>query len=132
MQVILVSLTKASPSSHDHSRLTQLSSQKSFISFTIQLSSLRRGKEASLSDDSLCEEKGNKTAFCISSLNKSSRLIAFSARLSSLTFIDGKLSRSVSTEREEWTALFAAFSEATAVEVNAVMMIVRYDKLSDK
>lgn len=129
MQVLITSPAKRLPSTPISLRSTRPSPRKKFVPSTIHFSPVRQGKASSyITDDPFVDATEESQTRSALPLGKPvSSQINFSRRIefTGFSLVENSMARSPRND-EEWLALSAAFSGAIGIQVNAIMIVVRY------
>lgn len=135
MQALLISLAKRLLLTPTSLCNAWPSPEKRFISSTICFTSVRQSKALSnTTDDPFIDAtKENQTSFALSSVEQKSGQINLSRKIEFIGFslVENSMARSPRND-EEWLALSTAFPEASSIQVNAIIIVVRYATLQEK
>lgn len=132
---MLVSPAKRLPSTPTSVRNARPSPEKRFVPSTIRFSPVRKSKAFSdTTDDSFIDAtKENQPSFALPLVEQKPGQINLSRRIefTGFSLVENSMARSPRND-EEWLALSAAFPGASSIEVNAIMIVVRYATLPEK
>lgn len=109
--------------------------EKRFVSSTIRFTPVRQSKALSDTTDDpfINATKENQTSFALPLVEQKSGQINLSRRIefTGFSLVENSMARSPRND-EEWLALSAAFPGASGIQVNAIMIVVRYATLPEK
>lgn len=135
MQVLITSPAKRLPSTPTSLRRTRPSPEKLFVPSTIHFGPVRQSNPFShITDDPFIDAtEENQTSFALPLVKQTSGQINLSRRIefTGFSLVENSMARSPRND-EEWFALSAAFPGAIGIQVNAVMIVVRYATLPEK
>lgn len=129
MQVLITSPTKRLPSTPTSLRHIRPSPEKNFVPSTIHFSPVRPIKASSyITDDPFVDStEESQVRFALPLGKQVSSQINLFRRIefTGFSFVENSIARSPRND-EEWHALSAAFPGAIGIQVNAMMIVVRY------
>lgn len=131
MQALLISFRRPPPPYATYGRPPE----KRLVPSTIRFTPVRQSKALSdTTDDPFIDAtKENQTSFALPLVEQKSGQINLSRRIEFTRFslVENSMARSPRND-EEWLALSAAFPGASGIQVNAIMIVVRYATLPEK
>lgn len=131
----LAYIPRKAPSVDPHLLTQRTSPEKRFVPSTIRFTPVRQSKALSDTTDDpfINATKENQTSFALPLVEQKSGQINLSRRIefTGFSLVENSMARSPRND-EEWLALSAAFPGASGIQVNAIMIVVRYATLPEK